>query len=219
MSKPDRTASLRVQAKERTREALVDAAIACFSEGGIEAPSLDAICERAGCTRGAFYVHFRDRDELVVAAMERRRGHVLATFLGATDTPIRDVLRAVAGAIEAKLLPVPGAVRSGELITAARRSRSIRETHARLTSDLVDTLAERVRADQSHGRVRKDIGPKALALVLLLVEAGAELWLDLGVPLDARSVTSALETLLELGTARRVRAPKRSIRSGAGKRA
>jgi AcrR family transcriptional regulator len=197
MSTPEPARSLRAQAKERTREALIDAAVACFSEGGIEGPSLDAICERAGCTRGAFYVHFRDRDELVVAAMERRRGNVLASFLGAGDTSIHDVLHAVARAVEAKLLPVPGAVRTGELVTAARRSSAIRECQDRLTRELVERLAEHVRADQGRGRVRHDLGARELALVLLLVEAGVELWLDLGVSLDARKVAKALGALLE----------------------
>lgn len=203
MSNPERPRSLRESAKERTREALIDAAIACFSEGGIEGPSLDAICERAGCTRGAFYVHFRDRDELVVAAMEQRRGNVLAQFLGNTDTSIHDVLAAVAQAIEAKLLPVPGAVRSGELVTAARRSAAIRECQDRLTGELVERLTERVRSDQDGGRVRRDLGARELALVLLLVEAGAELWLDLGVSLDARKVAGALGVLLEPPARRR----------------
>src|SRR4051812_40727719 len=61
----------REETKQRTREALVEAGIALFAEQGLDGPSLDAICERAGFTRGAFYVHFRDRDELLQAVMER----------------------------------------------------------------------------------------------------------------------------------------------------
>ena len=52
-------------AKQETREALLQAAMAEFAEKGLDLPSLDAICARAGFTRGAFYVHFRDREELV----------------------------------------------------------------------------------------------------------------------------------------------------------
>ena len=42
-----------------------------FSEEGVDLPSLDAICARAGFTRGAFYVHFRDRDDFLEAVMQR----------------------------------------------------------------------------------------------------------------------------------------------------
>jgi len=195
MSKAQPAPSLREKAKERTREALVDAAVACFSEAGLEAPSLDAICERAGCTRGAFYVHFADRDELIVAAMQRRRGSVLDAFLGSTDAGVHDLLEAVAQAIERKILPVPGAVRSGELVTAARRSSAIRSAQDELTQSTLARLRELVRDDQRRGRVRGDVDASSLALVLLLAEAGAELWLDLGVSFDARKATKALTAL------------------------
>src|SRR5215813_11962618 len=66
-------------AKQETRDALIAAGLAAFAEHGLDVPSLDAICARAGFTRGAFYVHFKDRDDFVVAVME----HVLGGFLDA----------------------------------------------------------------------------------------------------------------------------------------
>ena len=47
-------------AKKETRSALIRAALKLFHEEGFDGPSLDAICARAGYTRGAFYVHFKD---------------------------------------------------------------------------------------------------------------------------------------------------------------
>ena len=61
MAEPTRR---RRETKQETREALISAALAEFAEHGFDAPSLDAICARAGYTRGAFYVHFRDRSDL-----------------------------------------------------------------------------------------------------------------------------------------------------------
>ena len=60
-----------------------------MAEKGIEAASLNAICDRAGFTRGAFYVHFRDRDELVAAVVERVLGDFQddACFPTATARP------------------------------------------------------------------------------------------------------------------------------------
>jgi len=74
--------SARELAKQETREALVQAAIAEFAEKGLDLPSLDAICARAGFTRGAFYVHFRDREELLGAVMERVLDAVLDAVMG-----------------------------------------------------------------------------------------------------------------------------------------
>jgi len=75
-------AESRSAAKAETREALITAALAEFRARGLDTPSLDAICARAGFTRGAFYVHFRDRDDLVVAAMERVLGAFLDAVIG-----------------------------------------------------------------------------------------------------------------------------------------
>ncbi|WP_404434387.1 TetR/AcrR family transcriptional regulator [Microbacterium lacus] len=50
--------------REATRAKLLDAAAKVFAEVGLDAASVEAICERAGFTRGAFYSNFETKDEL-----------------------------------------------------------------------------------------------------------------------------------------------------------
>src|SRR6478735_9603300 len=50
--------------REATRQKLLDAAALVFAEVGLDAASVEAICERAGFTRGAFYSNFETKDEL-----------------------------------------------------------------------------------------------------------------------------------------------------------
>lgn len=50
--------------REHTRARLLDAAASVFAEVGLEGASVEAICERAGFTRGAFYSNFESKDEL-----------------------------------------------------------------------------------------------------------------------------------------------------------
>ena len=50
--------------REATRQKLLDAAALVFAEEGLDAASVEAICERAGFTRGAFYSNFDSKDEL-----------------------------------------------------------------------------------------------------------------------------------------------------------
>ena len=50
--------------REATRPKLLDAAAQVFAEEGLDAASVEAICERAGFTRGAFYSNFDSKDEL-----------------------------------------------------------------------------------------------------------------------------------------------------------
>ena len=60
----------REESKRMTRQALLEAGLEEFVERGLDAPSLDAICARAGFTRGAFYVHFDNREDFIVQLME-----------------------------------------------------------------------------------------------------------------------------------------------------
>jgi len=55
------------RSRENTRARLLEAAHEVFAEVGLGAASVEAICERAGFTRGAFYSNFETKDELFLA--------------------------------------------------------------------------------------------------------------------------------------------------------
>ena len=46
------------------RAAILSAALACFNETGIEATTIEAIRERAGCSIGSLYHHFKSKEGL-----------------------------------------------------------------------------------------------------------------------------------------------------------
>ena len=54
-----------------TRAKLLDAAIDVFAEDGLQGASVEAICTRAGFTRGAFYSNFSSKEQLFLAALTR----------------------------------------------------------------------------------------------------------------------------------------------------
>ncbi|OLR95246.1 TetR/AcrR family transcriptional regulator [Actinokineospora bangkokensis] len=62
--------SRRVDYSESTRGALVDSAVALFTEHGYAATSLDAIAKRARVTKGALYHHFPGKQALFEAAFD-----------------------------------------------------------------------------------------------------------------------------------------------------
>src|SRR5579859_6742545 len=82
MATPTTATERRSQAQRSaaTREALLDATIACLVEDGYANTTTSRVAERAGVSRGAHLHHFQTRNALVAAAMERlaeRRGEVL----------------------------------------------------------------------------------------------------------------------------------------------
>jgi len=60
---PD-TVAVTTRRREATRQKLLDAAAQVFAEVGLDAASVEAICDAAGFTRGAFYSNFETKDEL-----------------------------------------------------------------------------------------------------------------------------------------------------------
>jgi AcrR family transcriptional regulator len=73
------------QRSSATREALLDATIACLVEDGYASTTTSRVAERAGVSRGAHLHHFQTRPALVAAAIEhlaRRRTDELPAAAG-----------------------------------------------------------------------------------------------------------------------------------------
>jgi TetR/AcrR family transcriptional repressor of nem operon len=166
----------RAETKQLTREALILAGMELFRELGLDGPSLDAICERAGKTRGAFYVHFVDRDAFEVAVMERIIGAYIATIVKTAD-PAGDLIRTVQQFIDQVVAIASGKVSSpigvlGSdqlrlLLQGLHRSALVRERFNQLLHFAEQQLIAVIGAAQAGGQVRKDIAPDVLAHVLI----------------------------------------------------
>ncbi|MEX0869046.1 MAG: TetR/AcrR family transcriptional regulator [Nitriliruptoraceae bacterium] len=75
------TRRTRAEQQEETRRRLLDAASAVFAESGFEGASIDAITQRAGYTRGAFYSNFASKAELLIALSKQRMAAMHAELL------------------------------------------------------------------------------------------------------------------------------------------
>src|SRR5512138_341880 len=111
----------RAETKEATRQALLIAGLAELVEHGLDSPSLDSICARAGYTRGAFYVHFKDRDDFLIAVMTTALEGFLDAIIATGDAAL-DLEKTVAlfvAAVGQKAFPVMGGgVHSHQFIAA-----------------------------------------------------------------------------------------------------
>lgn len=197
-------ATTRAEAKARTREALLQAGLSLFSEQGFDQPSLDAICERAGYTRGAFYVHFPDRDAFLLAVMERILAAYLETIVE-TAEGTDDLARTIDGFVEAFL-----AVRSGEgspflsvgtghlqlLLDACRRSEEVRQRFVSLVEGALQRLVQITCQGQRGGSVRSDVDPRGVAQILVSIVIGVLALEQTGVPHDIAATRQAMRALL-----------------------
>lgn len=192
-------------AKQETREALLQAATDCFRRDGLDA-SLDAICAAAGYTRGAFYVHFRDRDDLLSAVIERILTALIDTLFGPEDNAdefpalVQRFLSTVAGGH----YPISrdGALRPWQLLDACARSETVRAQYLRLIDTGERRLAAAIRRAQARGELRGDVEAPQVAKMLMGMTLGMQTMLDLQVPLDLPALAfMVMQLLLPSGNA------------------
>jgi TetR/AcrR family transcriptional regulator, transcriptional repressor for nem operon len=182
-------------AKLETRAALIEAGLAEFAERGLDTPSLDAICARAGFTRGAFYVHFRDREDFLVAVMERVLGTfldaIIATGDSAHDLELTVTRFAEVVTTDAPMPPLPGGVPLHRLLDACARSATIRQRLVSLLTQAAARVAAAATAGQAASAVRHDVDADQLGMLLVTAALGVMTAVEIGLPLD----TSALRTV------------------------
>jgi AcrR family transcriptional regulator len=174
----------RDDAKRETREALIAAGVAAFAAEGIDAPSLDSICARAGYTRGAFYVHFKDRDEFLIAVMTTALESFLDAIIATGDAAL-DLEKTIAmfvAAVGQGAFPMTGGVHFHQFMAACSRSERVRARYVEVLAEAGRRVAVAVREGQGAGTVRTDIDADAVGLMLVALVAGVQGVLEVGFP-------------------------------------
>jgi AcrR family transcriptional regulator len=198
MKKKKAAPKKRARSKEETREELIAAGMELFAKRGLDGPSLDDICAHAGLTRGAFYVHFEDRDDFLLAVMDRV-GAALDEELFASSAGgfAAAVERFVAASASGRYPLMPeGGIRPYQLLDACARSPVLRQRYVELVKKSAARVAALVAEGQSVGMLRKDVEPAnaasfAIALVVGL-QTLADLGIDVKLPLLAPDVVRLL---------------------------
>ena len=163
-------------AKQETREALIQAGMVAFSEEGVDLPSLDAICARAGFTRGAFYVHFKDREDFFGAVVEK----VLQDFVdwvlsaGGTGGSLSDVVDRFIDVVRDSKVPFNDRNRLLVQLVArgTKRDGNAGQPYRALIEQAIGRLSSAAMQGQGDGSVKRDLDPAALGLLLVAASVG-----------------------------------------------
>lgn len=116
------------RSRENTRARLMEAAYEVFAEVGLDAASVEEICERAGFTRGAFYSNFESKDQLFLELV----GRVSNARLEAVGERVRGLeaptdRRVSPAELVGRLLDVEHDNRLGVLLLSEIRNRALRD--------------------------------------------------------------------------------------------
>lgn len=84
--------NLKEQKAAATRQRFIDAAFELFTEQSYGATSINQIAKQAGGSRANFYLHFRNKPDLVMAKMREVEPGIIAPFRELFDAASHDVV-------------------------------------------------------------------------------------------------------------------------------
>ncbi|MBN8424225.1 TetR/AcrR family transcriptional regulator [Microbacterium esteraromaticum] len=167
------------RSRENTRARLFEAAGQVFAEVGLEGATVEAVCERAGFTRGAFYSNFESKDELFLM--------LAGTVAAGRLTAVREQVTAMAadGALEdctaaglvQRVMDAGGDDRLSIMLMSEIRIRAMRDpafgaAYLAQEHEVETSIAEIIREIVDSGAIELRLDPLLAARVLMIVWEG-----------------------------------------------
>lgn len=164
---------------EVRREQIAQAALDLVSGGGMSALSVGAVARRVGITPSALYRHYRSKEAMLDATLDRIRGRLEANVRAAREAGV-DPLETMARLLDLHVRLVrenrgiPHILFSEDLYF--RRPDRKRLLHA-IMAGYAGRVAEIVRTGQRAGIIRADVDPDTVGVMFFgLFQPGAVFW-------------------------------------------
>ena len=153
---------------DRTRQALLHAAIVRFAREGYRGTSVADICRDAGLSTTASYPYFANKEALFVAGVDEDVAGLIedaVSLVVIDEYPEqwgRVILRALVAHADAHPL-------AGRILRGLEPDFTMRLLHIPALEELRKTLTELIRAQQMDGGVRRDIHPGQTASGMIVI--------------------------------------------------
>lgn len=169
----------KTDAKPDAKSKLLDAALSVIRTKGYSATSVDELCAAAGVTKGAFFHHFKSKDQLAVAAADYWSRVTGALFAGAAYHDHADPLDRVLAYVSFRRALLQGGVPEftclvGTMVQETYETApAIREACQRCITDHAATLEADIEAAMCVRNMTPKWTAKSLALHTQAVIQGA----------------------------------------------
>ncbi|MEU4016852.1 helix-turn-helix domain-containing protein [Microbacterium sp. NPDC028030] len=168
------------RSRVNTRARLLEAAAQVFAEVGLDGASVEAVCERAGFTRGAFYSNFESKDELFLMLA----ASVSEVRVNAVRTRVEE-LTAAGALVEGcdpidlvqQIMELGGDDRLGVMLLSEIRIRALRdpkfgEAYLAQEREMVSSIARIVDDIVTAGLLRLRLPAETAARMLMIIWEG-----------------------------------------------
>jgi len=165
--------------REVRREQIAEAALALVADRGLGRLNMAAVARRVGLVPSGIYRHFKNKEDLLLALLDRIEARILENVRAAQEAtvdPLQRIHRVIVGHIRF--------IREGRAVPRIifseddHRGQPQRKARVeRIVTAYLGHLAEFVRQGQRQGSIRRDVDPATAALLFLgiVVPAGI-LW-------------------------------------------
>jgi AcrR family transcriptional regulator len=158
--------SSRRRRREEAREQVLSSALELAEGGPFRDVTVDEIARRAGLSRSAFYTHFRDKHELLLAAVDEVAAELYRKaeeWWGGEGPPAELVRRAIEGVVavyaeHASLLRLATEVSTYD--------DEVREFWLGISERFIIATAAHIRSEQNSGLIPRSLDPRATAEAL-----------------------------------------------------
>ncbi|CDK00224.1 Transcriptional regulator [Microbacterium sp. C448] len=175
----DRTVAT-TRRREATRQRLLDAAAQVFAEVGLDAATVEAVCERAGYTRGAFYSNFDSKEELfleLAGRVARERVAAVRARVGelehADTTPSADAFSIVQEVLDVSNDDRLGVLLMSEIRIHALRNHSLADAYLAQEAEMVTSVAQIIADIVRTRRLALRVPADEAARLMLMAWEGA----------------------------------------------
>jgi AcrR family transcriptional regulator len=188
--KPKGKAKPKTYNPERTRASLLKSGLELFGNRGYHATSVGDIAEAAGTTKGAFYHHFKSKEELLLVIHDEYVAHQLAAIEGVTgggrsaSEQLRGLVLAVVSAVD-RYRPHVQVFFQERRYLGKEQLATLRRKRDRLEKALIDVLELGVR----NGEFRGNLDVRVACLGILGMCAWTYQWFSSAGRLSAEQVS------------------------------
>jgi AcrR family transcriptional regulator len=155
---------------DRTRQALLEAAIVRFAREGYRGTSVADVCRDAGLSTTASYPYFANKEALFVAAVDEDVAGLIADAVSlVTIDEQPDYWGTVL--MQALVDHMPEHPLASRIVRGLEPEFTMRLLHIPALQELRKAVTELIRHEQTDGRVRQDIdaGPTANGMVVIVI--------------------------------------------------
>ncbi len=164
---------------EIRREQIAEAALALVADRGLNRLSIAAVARRVGLVPSGIYRHFRNKDEMLLAVLDRIESRLMENVraaIGETVDPLEQ--------IHSLLLRHVRFIREGRAVPRIIFSDDFHKGHPhrksrveRILCGYLGKIGEVVRQGQQQGKIRAELDPATVALLFMgIVMPAGILW-------------------------------------------